>query len=109
MVISPKILPWYWGTILVDEDWSWLVPRIEQGGRLSGNFEVGPFRRKRIPVPADIRFLVIQRANNICQRCGKAEVHDIHHADGDATNNELQNLEALCVRCHRKTYPGRGQ
>ena len=39
-----------------------------------------------------------------CGRCqGKIEPlsYDIHHKDEDATNNDIANLTALCVKCHR--------
>jgi 5-methylcytosine-specific restriction endonuclease McrA len=38
-----------------------------------------------------------------CQKCGYdkyVSVLDVHHKDYDRTNNELDNLEVLCVRCH---------
>ncbi len=40
----------------------------------------------------------------LCGRCQeKIEPlgFDIHHKNGDATNNDIANLEAQCVRCHR--------
>ena len=40
-----------------------------------------------------------------CGRCqGKIEPlsYDIHHKDEDATNNDIANLTAWCVLCHRK-------
>ena len=41
-----------------------------------------------------------------CRICGQgADVVD--HIDGNADNNELYNLQPLCVRCHnRKTFLG---
>lgn len=35
----------------------------------------------------------------ICNRCDKPVEH-IHHIDRDKQNNELDNLEGLCARCH---------
>lgn len=39
----------------------------------------------------------------ICVRCGYCEFDcgvDIHHIDGDRTNNEKENLVPLCKCCH---------
>ena len=44
-----------------------------------------------------------------CERCGYCEFEcgvDIHHIDGDETNNEACNLKALCSPCHRALHLG---
>lgn len=43
-----------------------------------------------------------------CQVCGCSQLEngrqlDIHHIDYDKKNNDLDNLIALCMSCHRKT------
>ena len=40
----------------------------------------------------------------ICVKCGRKNMLDIHHKDGDHKNNELSNLEFLCRKCHRNTH-----
>jgi len=38
-----------------------------------------------------------------CQECGYDKyisVLDVHHKDYDRSNNEIENLVVLCVRCH---------
>lgn len=38
-----------------------------------------------------------------CERCDYNEVEqmlDVHHIDGDRSNNKMKNLEVLCVWCH---------
>lgn len=35
----------------------------------------------------------------LCQRCG-AVGQEVHHRDGDSSNNEPGNLETLCQSCH---------
>ena len=49
--------------------------------------------------------------NNCCERCGWHEINQytnvvplqIHHIDGDCTNNRLENLQLLCPNCHSLT------
>jgi len=46
------------------------------------------------------------RKQTKCTRCsanldGRVEVH---HEDGDRENNSPENLEALCVSCHKKVH-----
>lgn len=39
----------------------------------------------------------------LCQRCGYGtdpRMLDVHHRDGNRSNNRLDNLEVLCVWCH---------
>lgn len=46
---------------------------------------------------------------NKCECCGidmwnnKPIVLQLHHIDGDHTNNELENLQLLCPNCHSQT------
>lgn len=45
----------------------------------------------------------------VCERCGYCEFEcgvDIHHVDGDCTNNNKENLKALCSPCHRALHNG---
>lgn len=49
-----------------------------------------------------------------CERCGTAEwlaqpvPLELHHKDGDRTNNTLPNIELLCPNCHALTDNYRG-
>ena len=47
-----------------------------------------------------LRRVVIERDGWSCQRCGRHAPLEVHHADGDPGNNELENLTTLCRRCH---------
>ena len=46
---------------------------------------------------------------NKCECCGLTEwlnkpiICQLHHIDGDETNNELSNLQMLCPNCHSQT------
>ena len=58
-----------------------------------------------------IRRYLFEKYNNSCQQCGwsKTNIHtklvplQIHHIDGDCTNNKENNLELLCPNCHALT------
>lgn len=39
-----------------------------------------------------------------CRKCGKENASDVHHIDGDHTNNVLDNLERLCRSCHLRHH-----
>lgn len=47
-----------------------------------------------------------------CQRCGDVPVGrrlHVHHLDGDHGNDDLENLEILCVACHNNLAHPRGR
>lgn len=42
-----------------------------------------------------------------CLRCGfsgNIDMLHVHHIDSDRTNNNMNNLEILCVTCHKKEH-----
>lgn len=51
---------------------------------------------------------------NVCEVCGISEWNgrqlamQIHHKDGDPTNNSLENLMMICPNCHAQTENYRG-
>lgn len=61
--------------------------------------------------PSFIRRYLMKKYSNKCQKCGWGEVNEyngkipleIHHIDGDCTNNRLDNLQLLCPNCHSLT------
>lgn len=65
-----------------------------------------------------IRTYMLEKAQYKCQRCGWCEENpyshsiplELHHKDGDYTNNKEDNLEILCPNCHSltKTYKNTG-
>jgi len=43
--------------------------------------------------------------NYKCDKCGKkAKFFEFHHRDGNRSNNDLSNCQALCLDCHRETH-----
>ena len=49
-----------------------------------------------------------QEADNRCPFCGVADVAvlEIHHIDGDPSNNKIENLIVVCGNCHTKITRG---
>ncbi len=41
-----------------------------------------------------------------CNRCGFAEVLEVHHKDRNRLNNSIDNLEILCPNCHAMEHRG---
>lgn len=58
-----------------------------------------------------VKRYLLEKYNNSCQECGwnKENPHthnvplQIHHIDGDCTNNSEENLQLLCPNCHALT------
>jgi hypothetical protein len=47
---------------------------------------------------------------NVCQKCGKDHGRmEVHHKDGDRANSFDDNLEKLCVSCHKKAQYALGR
>jgi len=67
-----------------------------------------------------VAIAVFDKYNRKCNRCGSTERLAIHHIDGKGRNyteaklrpnNNIDNLELLCIRCHGKIHgemSGRG-
>lgn len=41
-----------------------------------------------------------------CSICGSKENRVVHHKDGNPHNNELDNLQVLCTKCHVHLHKG---
>ena len=58
-----------------------------------------------------VRLYLREKYNNSCQICGWSVINEytgivplqIHHIDGDCTNNYEDNLQLLCPNCHALT------
>jgi len=54
----------------------------------------------------EIKSKIRERDKKLCRFCGKTEIQngkqlDVHHIDYNKTNNNINNLISLCMKCHR--------
>lgn len=62
-------------------------------------------------VSIHIRHYLLEKNNYKCEKCGFSGVNpytnntvlQIHHIDGDSSNNKEENLQVLCPNCHAMT------
>ena len=58
-----------------------------------------------------IKRYLFEKHHNKCSKCGWGEINqftgniplEVHHKDGDYTNNDENNLDLLCPNCHALT------
>ena len=63
-----------------------------------------------------LRRYLFEQSNYKCNKCGLSQYHpitnktilQIHHVDGNWTNNKLENLQVLCPNCHAMSDTFRG-
>ena len=64
---------------------------------------------------SQLKMHLIKFRGHKCESCGNTEWFnqpiklEIHHIDGDRTNNNLENLQLLCPNCHSITPNWRKQ
>ncbi len=82
-------------------------------GQISGLKQATTSRPK---IKDSLRTYLLEQANYSCQKCGcnwinpfsNQTILEIHHIDGDRTNNSPENLQVLCPNCHAMTPNYRG-
>lgn len=65
----------------------------DQRGESNNNWKGGtePYYRR----------IAYEAYGKICSRCGATKRIGVHHKDRNRRNNDLENLEVLCKRCHQ--------
>lgn len=62
---------------------------------------------KRRSFPLEIKSQVLRDQDRKCAICGRNKgLWDYNHIDGDRTNNDISNCQALCPDCHAKKSRG---
>jgi 5-methylcytosine-specific restriction endonuclease McrA len=96
-LVSEGILPYY----LTEETRG--RPSSSSLSRNKNSQETTTRVKKRVPITIRSRQEVYTRCRNICEYC---DVYypdlQIHHKDGNPTNNEQDNLMGVCYSCHKK-------
>lgn len=65
---------------------------------------MGYYEYRRTKELAQNRKLAFERSNCKCEICGEA-AEEIHHKENSKVDHSLDNLQALCCKCHREiTY-----
>lgn len=111
------------GTLNVYLDKLGIVYHGNQGGEHYKTFKMGSY----IPYEIYIKEGVVQSnklrkklireglKQEVCESCGNYEWMgkpiplEVHHVDGDKSNNQLSNLQILCPNCHALTSTYRGK
>lgn len=50
------------------------------------------------------KYLIMKYGNYFCNRCGKDDELQFHHIDRNHKNNNIENIEVLCYKCHAKEH-----
>ena len=50
------------------------------------------------------RKVILEKANYKCEDCGIGGRIEAHHLDLSKDNHSIENLKALCTRCHINNY-----
>lgn len=97
------ILEKFWVLIL-------LSLRVSDSQVNSTPFGTAVYTMNVISQKDDLYLVFIYGKNHWCKRYeSETKMLDVHHRDGNRSNNKLSNLEVLCVWCHaletRKDWP----
>ena len=74
-----------------------------------GQYDYTRFIKGKYLKPARMIDAIVNLRGWECECChnkewnGKKIPLEVHHIDGDSTNNELDNLQLLCLNCHAQT------
>ena len=60
------------------------------------------YYKPRKSIPKKTRLLLEEIKGLECEICMSCKYHDIHHLDGNPSNNSIENLQLVCIDCHRR-------
>lgn len=87
-----------------NENWGF---KVGQGTNYPQKGQEG-FRKKDYAPSVAFDKFIEDNIGNKCEICGREYSKDVrfeaHHKDGDHSNNDLSNLQWLCVSCHKKAH-----
>ena len=75
--------------------------RIKNPGVGSGGAQWGENNHMYRTGIGTFRKRALKHYGNICNRCMSTKKLEVHHIDEDRTNNQIENLEVLCKKCHK--------
>ena len=64
----------------------------------TNNYSLSMRRNKRL-------MSIFKKENNQCYICGSYEKLCVHHIDNNKENNNIENYQVLCNKCHRLKHP----
>ncbi len=59
---------------------------------------------ERVSIPDDDGAKVLFASDRTCCVCRTEKKVQIHHIDGDPSNNDFDNLAVICLHCHSEAY-----
>lgn len=77
--------------------------KIGTKGKINGNWKGGIAQYQNHYEMKKIRKIILEKENYKCESCGKVAT-EIHHKDKTKTNHNIDNLLALCRKCHLGIY-----
>ncbi|HVP82063.1 MAG TPA: hypothetical protein VMS35_03395 [Nitrososphaeraceae archaeon] len=83
------------------------VPHIEAEYDIKNDvseiIKIKPGRKykTRLPIPAKLRKEILEQYEKTCRHCGHYGANQLHHINGDPSDNRKENLKLLCYDCHK--------
>lgn len=63
--------------------------------------KAGRPQRLRIPISNALKLELVRQRGGICEHCNNHIFQQVHHIDGNPSNNDPSNLMLVCYDCHK--------